>query len=72
MSPGMVTFLQEVGADKMRSVFQMKCWNCGSGRFIETVSREFCPECKIECNYHGGGANAAYDMASYAKHAVED
>ena len=47
--------------------FATKCWNCGSKNFIETVSREFCPDCGIECLYHGSGANQAYNDASAAK-----
>lgn len=43
--------------------FQTVCWNCGSNRFQETVSREYCPDCKIECLYHGSGANYKYNEA---------
>ena len=48
------------------------CWACGSHRFIETVSREHCPACGIECDYWGKGANAAYDRASATRHAIEE
>lgn len=48
--------------------FATKCWNCGSKNFIETVSRECCPDCGIECDYWGGGANKKYDAASRRRH----
>lgn len=54
------------------TIKQRPCWNCGSNRYVETVSREHCPACGIECNYHGGGANKAYDDASNRKHASEE
>lgn len=44
--------------------FATKCWNCGSSNFKETVSREYCPDCGIECNYHGDGANDKYHRAA--------
>lgn len=48
------------------------CWACGSHRYVETVSREHCPACGIECDYWGGGANKAYDDASARRHAHEE
>ena len=52
---------------------QSKCPNCGSRNFKETISREFCPDCGIECDYHGGGANAAYnEMCSRQSEASEE
>jgi len=37
------------------------CPNCGSKNFAETVSREYCPDCKMECDYWGDGSNEVYD-----------
>lgn len=37
------------------------CPNCNSRRFQETVSREYCPDCGLECDYHGKGANQVYE-----------
>lgn len=37
------------------------CPNCGSSQYRETVSREYCPACGLECDYWGGGANAVYE-----------
>lgn len=37
-----------------------KCPKCGSSRFRETVSREHCPDCGLECDYWGAGANEVY------------
>lgn len=51
--------------------FATKCWACGSSRFQETINREYCPDCGIECAYHGGGMNDKYKNASDAKHRYE-
>lgn len=40
----------------------MSCPNCQSVRFVETAAREHCPDCGIEFDYHGKGANAAYSQ----------
>ncbi len=49
-----------------------KCWNCGSAKYHNSVSVEQCPDCGIRCDYHGGGANKAYDDASNRRHASEE
>lgn len=49
-----------------------KCWNCRSNRYVETVSRENCPDCGIFCDYHGGGANDSYNSASRRQHEQEE
>ncbi len=54
--------------DSGKPISSSKCWNCGSNRYVETLSREHCPDCGIECDYWGGGANAAYNNASEAIH----
>jgi hypothetical protein len=48
--------------------FKTTYWACGSNRFQETLSREFCPDCGIECRYHSTGSNEAYDEASSRRH----
>lgn len=40
----------------------MSCPNCQSVRFVETAAKEHCPDCGIEFDYHGKGANAAYNQ----------
>lgn len=40
-----------------------RCWNCGSPEYINVVAVEECPSCGIKCDYHGSGANQAYDRA---------
>lgn len=58
--------------DSGKPIGSKKCWSCGSNNYIETLSREHCPDCGIECDYWGGGTNAAYDNALNAKHRHED
>jgi len=44
---------------------QKRCPNCHSENFRETLSREICHSCGLECDYWGGGANQVYrDMAA--------
>lgn len=40
---------------------QTTCPNCGSSNFIETLSREKCNACGLECDYWGNGANEVYE-----------
>lgn len=47
--------------DDGTKVHNKPCPNCGSSKFIETVSREYCPSCGLECDYWGSGANKVYD-----------
>jgi hypothetical protein len=49
-----------------------KCPACGSARFVETISREYCPACGIECDYWGAGANAKYESWVATTHAIEE
>jgi ribosomal protein S27AE len=37
------------------------CPNCGSSKYIETVSKEQCNACGLLCDYWGGGSNKVYD-----------
>ncbi len=40
-----------------------KCPNCGRMTYTETVSKESCSSCGIECDYWGKGCNTAmYDF----------
>lgn len=52
--------------------FATKCWNCQSKNFRETVDKEYCPDCGIECDYWGKGANEKYDQASARMHEKRD
>ena len=38
-----------------------KCPNCKGNNYVETVSREYCRDCGLECDYWGGGANDVYE-----------
>lgn len=49
-----------------------KCPNCGSREFRETLSREYCPKCGLECDYWGSGSNKVYDDMMAAKWAAEE
>ena len=46
-----------------------KCPNCKSTKFKETLSREYCPDCGLECDYWGSGANDVYNAYSQRYHA---
>jgi len=50
----------------------LKCWNCGSSEYYQTVSIEHCPSCGIRCDYCGSGVNEKYESASNAKHQREE
>lgn len=47
--------------DDGKKITDRKCPNCKSSNFLETVSREYCPDCGLECDYWGNGSNAVYD-----------
>lgn len=47
--------------DTGKKLNNRKCPNCKSSKFKETLSREYCPDCGLECNYWGGGSNQVYD-----------
>ncbi len=51
---------------------QTKCPNCGSSNFIESVSREKCYDCGLECDYWGGGTNAVYEAMCARNAAVAE
>ncbi len=46
-----------------------KCPNCNKHAYIETLSREYCSNCGLECNYWGGGANEVYESMMARNHA---
>lgn len=58
--------------DNGKKLHNDPCPNCGSSNFQETVSREYCPDCGMECNYWGGGSNEVYDTMCKRKWAEED
>lgn len=39
----------------------LKCPNCGSSNYKETISMEKCNSCGLVCDYWGGGTNAVYE-----------
>jgi uncharacterized Zn finger protein (UPF0148 family) len=39
---------------------EQKCPNCGSSRYYQTVSTEYCPDCGLFCDYWGDGTNEVY------------
>lgn len=50
-----------------------KCPNCGSKRYIQTVSTEDCPDCKLHCDYwSGGGPSVVYQQMMDRKAAAEE
>lgn len=44
---------------------QKKCPNCGSFDYVESLSREKCNKCGLECDYWGAGANGIYRQMMY-------
>ena len=58
--------------DNGKKLNDRKCPNCGSHNFRETLSREYCPDCKLECNYWGGGANEVYEDMMKRNWAAEE
>ena len=47
---------------------QKRCPNCHSENFRETLSREICYSCGLECDYWGAGANEIYQAMSERHH----
>lgn len=47
------------------------CPNCRSLRYRQTTSTESCPDCGLECDYWGAGANEVYQAMLDAS-AVEE
>jgi len=43
----------------MQEKHNVQCPNCNQNSYHETLSREWCTKCGIECDYHGGGLNKA-------------
>lgn len=58
--------------DNGKKLNDRKCPNCGSSRFIESVSREYCPDYGLECDYWGNGANKVYNEYCQRKWAAEE
>lgn len=58
--------------DTGKKLNNRKCPKCKSARFKETLSREYCPDCGLECDYWGGGANAVYEQMMKEKWAREE
>lgn len=46
---------------KLRGSENKRCPNCKSDRYVNSLSREHCPACGLECDYWGGGANNVYE-----------
>lgn len=58
--------------DTGKKLNNRKCPKCRSARFKETLSREYCPDCGLECDYWGGGANTVYESMMKEKWAREE
>lgn len=58
--------------DNGKKITNRKCPKCKSSRFKETLSREYCPDCGLECDYWGGGANKVYKDMMQRKWAEEE
>ena len=39
---------------------RLTCPNCGSNRYLETVSKEHCASCGLQMDYWGTGGNEVY------------
>jgi len=49
----------------------VKCPNCGSSNYRETISREECQSCGLVCDYWRGGTNKVYENYQARCHAQE-
>lgn len=58
--------------DNGKKLHNNPCPNCGSHNFRETASREYCPDCDLECDYWGNGSNQEYDDYCKRKWAEEE
>lgn len=58
--------------DNGKKLNNRSCPNCNSLRFKETLSREYCPDCGLECNYWGTGTNEVYDNMMKRQWAKEE
>jgi len=50
---------------------QDQCPNCGSSKYIETISLEECESCGLRCDYWGPGANTVYEDMMDRDHALQ-
>jgi uncharacterized Zn finger protein (UPF0148 family) len=57
--------------DNGAKVTNLKCPNCSSTYFVETVSREYCPDCGLECDYWGAGPNEVYNRMTEHRYLKE-
>jgi hypothetical protein len=46
--------------EQLKSTWGPRCPNCGSPKYVQTLSREYCESCGLECNYWGKGPNDVY------------
>lgn len=68
-----MTYLTKNGyVDTGKRMSSRCCPNCGSSKYVETVSRESCSACGLECNYWGSGANSVYESMMEHRAAEED
>lgn len=58
--------------DTGKKITDRKCPNCNSSNFVESISREYCPDCKLECDYWGAGANEVYENMIARDHAIAE
>lgn len=58
--------------DNGKKLNNRKCPKCKSSKFKETLSREYCPDCGLECDYWGGGANEVYENMMKRDHAKQE
>jgi predicted amidophosphoribosyltransferase len=50
-----------------------RCPNCNSDRFKETLSREHCPACGLECDYWAAkSSNAVYEEMIASRDRADD
>ncbi|USN16035.1 hypothetical protein PAPPERLAPAPP_02940 [Brevundimonas phage vB_BpoS-Papperlapapp] len=62
----------DTGAPLLATSRQKRCPQCNSTDYVETVSREKCRSCGLECDYWGAGANDVYQDYLEAKWAREE
>ncbi|USN14664.1 hypothetical protein DOMOVOI_01900 [Brevundimonas phage vB_BpoS-Domovoi] len=62
----------DTGVPLLATSRQKRCPKCNSTDYVETVSREKCRSCGLECDYWGTGANAIYQEHLEAKWAREE
>jgi hypothetical protein len=57
---------------KLRGTENRRCPNCSSLNFRETLSREHCPDCGLECDYWGKGVNPVYQEMMDREYRAEE